>query len=497
MCNRKVKIEIDGITVSVTGLYHHSQQVRHGGLYFALKDGTYVPEAVQNGATVIVSQTGTVNNVPNGITHITVPDVRLAMSLAAKAFYGNVVDRMRVTGVVGTNGKTTTTYIMQHILEMATGKNVGVIGTTGVLNAGKTWEGVTTLTTPDPIDLHRAIACMYRNGVRDVVMEVSAHAIYYQKIAGINFAGVIFTNITQDHLDFFKTFENYKATKLGFFQNLQSGTVVINADDAYGLAVAEAVNNRPEVYAISYSLKHDAIIGTAQWAFVDQVVLAVHGSDFILGKAGPCHLALTGLYNVYNAVAAALLANHYGVTWSVIKEALATMPSIPGRFNTYDIHGVTAVIDYAHTPDGLEQLLKNARAVLPTNAKLFVVFGCGGDRDRLKRPQMGSIAYRLADFVVLTSDNPRTENPETIIDEIERGIKTIDITTLQHCLEDSAATKYTRIVDRTQAIEYALSHAQVGDMVVIAGKGHENYMEINHEKIPYMDSKVLDNILRR
>ena len=496
MRNRKVKITIAGESVMITGLYHHSQQVQPGGLFFALKDGHYVTEAIQNGATVIVSEVGVPVDIPNDIKHIIVADVRAAMAFAAKEFYGNVVDKMRVTGVVGTNGKTTTTYIMQHILEMATGKNVGVIGTTGVLNAGKTWEGVTTLTTPDPIDLHRALACMYRNGVRDVVMEVSAHAIYYHKVAGINFTGVIFTNITQDHLDFFETFERYKNTKISFFQNLQSGTVVINADDKYGLEVANAVNSKPNVFSISYSLKHDTIVGTAQWAFVDHVRLSVSGSDFVLGKVDECHLSLPGLYNVYNAVAAALLANHYGINWTIIKEALTTMPDVPGRFNLYQVRGVTAVIDYAHTPDGLEQLLKNARAILTPQAKLFVVFGCGGDRDRTKRPQMGAIAYRLADYVVLTSDNPRTEDPNVIIDEIERGIKTTNAKTMQECLDCEDKIRYTRIVDRAQAIEYAIAQAQTGDMVVIAGKGHENYMDINHQKIPYMDSKVLDNILR-
>lgn len=494
---RRVKITVAGIDVTVTGLYHHSQQVQPGGLFFVLKDGRYLPEALQNGATVIVSQSDVSVDVPSDVTHIVVPDVRATMALTAKAFYGNVADKMRISGVVGTNGKTTTTYILRHMLEMATGKNVGVIGTTGVINAGKTWEGVTTLTTPDPIDLHRALACMYRNGVRDVVMEVSAHAIYYRKVVGINFTDVIFTNITQDHLDFFETFERYKDTKLSFFQNLSNSTVVINADDKYGLAVAEAVQNKPDVFSISYSLKKDTIVGTAQWAFVDQVCLSVHGSDFILGKIGECHLALPGLYNVYNAVAAALLCNHYGVSWQVIKEALTTMPEVPGRFNLYNIHSVTAVIDYAHTPDGLRQLLKNARAILPAKAKLLVVFGCGGDRDRTKRPQMGAIAYQLADYVVLTSDNPRTEEPNAIIDEIERGIKTTDVATLNQHLDNNLTEKYTRIVDRAQAIEFAIKQAQMGDMVVIAGKGHENYMEINHQKIPYMDSKVLDNILRR
>lgn len=496
---RKVKLTIAGETVAVTGLYHHSQQVKAGGLFFALKDGTYVNEAIQNGAIVIVSEANVVVNAVGQVKHIVVSNVRETMALVAKAFYGNIVDKMRVTGVIGTNGKTTTTYILQHILESATGKNVGLIGTTGIFNAGKTWEGITTLTTPDPIDLHRAMFCMYQNGIRDVVMEVSAHAIHFHKLAGISFAGVIFTNITQDHLDFFKTFERYKNTKISFFQNIKSGTVVINADDNYAMDVVRAVCNQPDVFTISYSLKHDTVVGTAQWAFVDDVNLAVSGSDFVLGKIGECHLALPGLYNVYNAVAASLLCNQYGINWQIIKEALSTMPDVPGRFNLYRVKGVNVVIDYAHTPDGLRQLLQNARAILPKKAQLFVVFGCGGDRDRSKRPIMGKIANQLADYVILTSDNPRTEDPDKIIDEIEHGIITADTATLNNYLDENQVEKqkrHTRIVDRVEAIKSAVEQAQMGDMVVIAGKGHENYMEINHEKIPYMDSKVIDNILR-
>lgn len=492
---RKVSIKIENKKVTVTGLYHDSRQVQPGGLYFALNDSSYVLDAVKNGATVIVSHNELIN-LPEKVTQIIVPNVRKAMALAAKEYYGNVVDKMRVTAVVGTNGKTTTTYILRHILEMATGKNVGVIGTTGIFNAGKVWDGVTTLTTPDPIDLHRAFACMYRNGVRDVVMEVSAHAIHFEKIAGIDFAGVIFTNITQDHLDFFETFERYKNTKISFFQNYRRGIVVINADDKYALTVAEALQNKDDVYAISYSLKNDTIVGTAQWAFVDNIQLSVSGSKFSLSKIGHCSLSLPGMYNVYNAVAAALLTNQYGIKWDIIKDALRTMPDVPGRFNVYNVNGVIAVIDYAHTPDGLKQLLVNARAILPNYAKLFVVFGCGGDRDRTKRPLMGKIAYRLADYVVLTSDNPRTEDPNSIIDEIERGIITMDTTALSEYLDAENKKRYTRIVDRTKAIKFTIEHAAIGDLVVIAGKGHENYMEINHQKIPYMDSKVLDNILR-
>ena len=487
------ELKIGDQTVAVSGLYHNSKLVRPQGLFFALSGATYIDEAVTNGATVIVTEVGVA--VPSSVTHVVVDDVRETMALVSKQFYGNVVDQMRITGVVGTNGKTTTSYIVRHILEMATGKNVGLIGTTGIYGAGEAWDGVNTLTTPDPIELHQAIAAMYHNGVRDVVMEVSAHAIYYRKVAGINFAGVIFTNITQDHLDFFQTFEHYKNTKLLFFRELNAGTVVINADDQYGLAVADAVRDKPSVKSISYSLQQDTIVGTAQWAFVDQVKLSVMGSDFNLSKVGACHIAMPGLYNIYNGVAAALLCNDYGVAWDLIQEALRTVPAVPGRFNTYDIKGVTAIIDYAHTPDGLEKLLTNAKALLPAKAHLTVVFGCGGDRDRGKRPLMGKIAAQIADRVVLTSDNPRYEEPEAIIDEIERGIVTMDVAHLTASL-DGKMSNYVRCVDRTQAINYAIEQADAGDLVVIAGKGHENYLDIKGQKIPYMDRKVLDNILR-
>ena len=496
MRQKTVNVEIYGQTVAVTGLYHHSHMVRPGGLFFCLKDGKYIPEAIQNGATVVVTEVG----VPvddKKVTHIVVDDVRETMALTAKQFYDNVADKMRITAVIGTNGKTTTSYIVRHILETASGKNVGLIGTTGIFGAGKKWDGLTTLTTPDPIDLHEALACMYRNGVRDVVMEISAHAIYYRKVAGINFAGVIFTNITQDHLDFFQTFEHYKNTKLLFFKELQAGNVVINGDDTYALAVADAVRDQPNVHAISYSLRGDSIVGTNQWTFVEQVKLTAMGSDFVLPKVGRCHLAIPGLYNVYNGVAAALICNSYGIAWPIIQDALTSLPEVPGRFNTYQIKGVTAVIDYAHTPDGLQKLLENARALLPNrDAKLTVVFGCGGVRDRVKRPKMGAIAYQLADYTVLTSDNPRTEDPDAIIDEIERGIQTLNVTNLINTLDETPNPKYTRITDRTKAINFAIERANVGDIVVIAGKGHENYMDINNQKIPYMDRKVLDNILR-
>jgi len=493
MCFRSVKIA--GVSVKINGLYHDSRQVQPGGLYFALRDTRYISEAVEKGAFVVVTNDAAVV-LPKEVTKIIVSDVRSTMALAAKEFYGNVADKMRISGVVGTNGKTTTSYILREILERAFGRPVGLIGTNGIFNAGKDWNSIATLTTPDPIDLHHALFDMFQNGVRDVVMEVSAHAIYYHKVDGINFDGVIFTNITQDHLDFFGNFENYKNTKLGFFRKLRCGNVIVNADDKYGRDVVAALKGQSQIYSTSYSLQNNLMSGVSQWAFVEKVKMFVYGSDFYLSKIGQCHLSLPGRYNICNAVGAALLALRYDVSSNVIKQALAKMPAVPGRFNFYNINGVNAIIDFAHTPDGLRQLLQNVRLTMSNNAKLWVVFGCGGDRDRGKRPLMGKIAYQLADYIVLTSDNSRTEEPAAIMDEIERGIITTNTFALENYLDENLNKKSLRFVDREKAIQYAINHASVGDVVVIAGKGHENYIEINHQKIPYMDSKVLDNILR-
>lgn len=492
-CN--VKIDFGDISVVTTGLYHDSRKVQVGGIYFALRDSSYISEAISKGACAVVTDDVNVF-LPQNIVKIVVPNVRVAMALAAKKFYGNVCDKMRISAVVGTNGKTTTSYIIKHILEQAFSKPVGLIGTNGIFNAGKDWKGITTLTTPDPIDLHKALWDMYQNGVRDVVMEVSAHAIYYSKVEGINFAGVIFTNITQDHLDFFENFECYKNTKINFFSKLKNSNVVINADDKYGQQVVRALSTQENVYSTAYTLQNILIAGVNQWFFINNVITTVTGSSFNVNKIGECFFTIPGLYNVYNAAAAMLLCLRLGVSANIIRDALKTMPAVPGRFNVFNVCGVNAVIDFAHTPDGLEKLLQNVKGLLTVNAKLWVVFGCGGDRDRGKRPLMGKIAYKYADFVVLTSDNPRTEIPDKIIDDIERGIITANSSTLENYLEEVLNEKCIRIVDRAKAIQYAITHAEKGDVVVIAGKGHENYIEVNYQKIPYSDRKVLDNILR-
>jgi UDP-N-acetylmuramoyl-L-alanyl-D-glutamate--2,6-diaminopimelate ligase len=478
---KKKVIFIGGAKFYVTGLYHNSKDVEPGGVYFALRDGRYINEAITNGASVIVA-----SRKVNGTLCAVVKDVREIMALSAKQFYGSVCNKMRITAVVGTNGKTTTAYILKHILETATGKNVGLIGTIGIfgtehpINGSVNRDGILSLTTPDPINLHRALFAMYKNGIRDVVMEVSAHAVYYKKIAGIKFFAAIFTNVTQDHLDFFGDFDHYKKTKISFLQTADISTIIANADDPAAKEIPADV---------SYSLDNKHIAGVSRRYLAEAVVLRNGGSDFILNGQS-YHIPVAGKFNVYNAVAAVAAAGVYGISAETAGNALASFTPVPGRFNTCDIDGVTVIIDYAHTPDGLEKILINAKMLLPFAGKLISVFGCGGGRDRIKRPIMGRISYNLADFTVITSDNPRTESAGTIIAEIERGIKADCIGTLL----DDMPTKYITEPDREKAIRLAVKKAKPGDIVAVLGKGHEEYMDIGGVKIPYSDAKVLDNI---
>jgi UDP-N-acetylmuramoyl-L-alanyl-D-glutamate--2,6-diaminopimelate ligase len=455
-------------SIKVTGLSHNSKTVKNGDLYFALRDNTFTEEAFNNGAAAAVT-----SKRAEGYPCAVVRDVRLAMALAAKRFY-NAADKMKIFGVVGTNGKTTTTYILKHILECGTGRKVGLIGTTGIVGAG---AGGSNLTTPDPIDLHRILAEMYRNKIRTAVMEVSAHAIHYRKVAGIKWRGVVYTNITPEHLDFFQSFEEYKNTKISFFGTADIKAVAVNADDEFAAEIFSVLNRKTA--AVTYSAENK------------DIVLFGGGSNFTLNGTR-VHIPLCGRFNVYNTLGAVAIAQRCGVKRKEIAEALPTIPQVPGRFNTYTVNGITVIIDYAHTPDGLKKILTAARELLPEGGELISVFGCGGDRDRSKRGIMGQISAELADRTVLTGDNPRKENPDEIIAEIERGITTRNISAVVDNIL-GAAQKYVKITDRTEAIEYALNTAKYGDIVVVAGKGHEDYIDINGKKIPYSDAAVIKN----
>ena len=491
--------------IKVTGLSHNSKNTKSGDLYFALRDNVFVAEAFDNGAAAAV-----VSKRAEGYHCVVVQNVRLAMALAAKRFY-NTADKMKMFGVVGTNGKTTAAHILKYILEYGSKRKVGLIGTTGVTGAGAERTGAVTLTTPDPIDLHRILAEMYKNGIRTVVMEISAHAIHYQKVAGIKWRGVIFTNITQDHLDFFQSFEEYRNTKISFFGEAAIKAVAVNGDDPAAAEVLAAVGGRAA--AVTYSAANK------------DIVLSGAGSDFTLNGTR-VHIPLCGKFNVYNTLGAVAAAEKYGIGWKKITEALLTIPQVPGRFNTYTVNGITVIIDYAHTPDGLKKVLTAARELLAgggdgnggeaagggnggevmgggnggevmgggtaKGGELISVFGCGGDRDRSKRGIMGQISVLLADRTVLTSDNPRQEDPDEIIAEIERGIVTRDISAVVDNILGTVQG-YVKITDRTEAVEYALNNAKQGDVIVIAGKGHEDYLDIKGEKIPYSDTAAVKN----
>ncbi|MDR0461968.1 MAG: UDP-N-acetylmuramoyl-L-alanyl-D-glutamate--2,6-diaminopimelate ligase [Christensenellaceae bacterium] len=474
--------------VEVTHLTHDSRTARAGSCFFALPgtktDGAvYVMQAVANGASIIVAQRGSkVPDVP--VPVLFVDDVRETMSLASKRFYNDICDKMNIIGVTGTNGKTTCTYILRGLCGRPRTPSrhiVGVIGTLGAFigddciskslttpeRNGQTHIG--HLTTPDPIELHEIFYTMYKRGVRTVIMEVSAHAIHYKKVAGINFRAGIFTNLTQDHLDFFNTMDEYAKTKANFMTGAQVQTAVINIDDPYGQDIYLNCES-----AESYSI-NDAI---------DLEMSQGHNS-FNIGKHR-LDMNLAGRFNVMNALACIKVARILGITFRKIKKRLATVEPVSGRFNVYKSKkGFSIIIDYAHTPDGIEKILTSARELVSEKGKLIAVFGCGGNRDKTKREIMGKLAGNLADFAVVTSDNPRDESPEAIMLQIEAGVKATD------------NKNYKLLEDRMEAIYFAFDMASEGDVVVIAGKGAETTQEIAGIFHPYSDIETVKDYISK
>jgi len=426
----------------VMGLSHDSTKVKAGDLFFALKGGStdgkqYITEALSRGAIGIIEG----------------DNAREQMSLLAKKFYNNACDKLKIIGITGTNGKTTTSHMIAHILRKA-GKKVGLIGTLGASINGKPIPS--TLTTPDPIELHSIFHQMAEQGVTHVVMECSAHAIHLKKLAGIMFEVGIFTNLSQDHLDFFKSYKHYCDTKTSWFREspINMRFAVANTDDEEG----------DGIFSLPYSLK-------------EAKNLTLHPTHSTFKFRGRIfHVNMPAEFNVMNALAAIKTCKFLGIPTKKIQSALKTLPPIPGRFNTIDVDGRTVVIDYAHTPDALENILKSARKIC--KGKLISIFGCGGDRDKSKRPLMGEISGKLADKTIITSDNPRSEEPEQIAKQIAGGV----------------CGNFIIEVDRKKAIHHAISISERGDIIVIAGKGAENYMEIKGKKVPYSDYQVVNNI---
>ncbi len=452
-----------------------SRKALDRGLYFCIPgarfDGhSFAPQAVENGAVALVV-THFLEDM--SIPQVRVKNVRAAMSHMAAEFFGHPDREMKLLGVTGTKGKTTTSYLIKAIMEEA-GYSVGLIGTTGNMIGGQYIKS--EFTTPEPIDFFRTLRAMRDAGVTVVSMEVSAHAIEMGRLAGVHFEAGCYTNLSQDHLDLFGTMERYFQCKKSFFRPEWISNAAINVDDDTSADILKDI----AVPHSTFGICNNADI------FARDIEITENGVSFIMKLFDvneiPVKLHLTGMFNVYNALAAAAVGLIMGVAPETITAALEKVKGVPGRAEVLDTHTPYKVIlDYSHSPDALENILTAVREF--ARGRVISLFGCGGDRDHLKRPIMGEISGRLADFSILTSDNPRTENPQDILDAIEEGIR-------------PTGGQYTVIENRREAIRYALNMGREGDIIVLAGKGHETYQEIMGVKRPFDEKVVVAELLK-
>ncbi len=427
----------------------------------------FAPGAIKNGAAALVVERYLDLDVPQ----IKVESVRKAMSYLAAAFYGFPARQLKIIGITGTKGKTTTSFMLRSILKAA-GHETGLIGTVCTLIGDTEYEQ--SMTTPDPVEFQKILSEMLARGMEYVIMEVSAHALDMHRIDGVEFACAGFTNLSQDHLDYFGTMDKYLEAKLRILD--MTPKLSLNVDDE---VVASAARKRGAQFE-RVGIRAQADV------YANQIEPTESGMDFDLSfhKKAKAHITLhlSGIFNVYNALMAASLAWQAGIAIEDIQKGLDAIRNVPGRVELLDTHTPYRVIlDYAHSPDALENVLTTLRS--STKRRLIAVFGCGGGRDKLKRPIMGRIGGRLADFCVVTSDNPRNEEPMQIISEIEEGIREV-------------TDRYIVIENRREAIRYALEMAESGDTVVLAGKGHETYQEIKGVKHPFDEKDIVSELLK-
>lgn len=476
---------------TVTDITADSRAVVKGSLFLCLPgarvDGhTFAKAAAEKGASVIVAEKPV--DLPDGVTVVYVKDTRKAMEDITPYFFDYPARKMRIVAVTGTNGKTTITHIVAHILKEM-GYKTGVIGTVHMLIGDKAYP--THNTTPDVVDLQKMLHQMVEEGVTHLAMEVSSHSLVMGRVAGCEFDTAVFTNLTEDHLDFHKTMENYAKAKAMLFQMVSAKgqtkkgkAAVINGDDPYGKVMMDAVADKTLCPVSTYAIEKEGDYRAKDITFTGKsssYTLVAEGTSF------PVHTHTAGRFNVYNTLAAIGAARAEGVPMDKVLAGLSTFHSVPGRFELIDEgQPFTVVVDYAHSPDGLENILKTAREI--TKGKIIVVFGCGGDRDKMKRPIMGRIAARLADTVVVTSDNPRTEDPLTIVKEVAAGVEEV--------AKEKPSLHYEVEPDRRSAIRRAISLAKEGDIVLIAGKGHENYQILKDRTIHFDDREEARSALK-
>ncbi|NLX86882.1 MAG: UDP-N-acetylmuramoyl-L-alanyl-D-glutamate--2,6-diaminopimelate ligase [Clostridiales bacterium] len=463
----------------VTGVSYDSREVKPGHLFVCVEgfnwDGhDFAEQALQNGARVLMVQREIPVTGP-GVTVIRVKDSRKAMAAVGHVFYDFPSQKLKVIGVTGTNGKTTTTYLIKSVLESA-GHSVGLMGTIAIRIGDK--EIPALRTTPESLDLHRLFAEMVEGGIEYAVMEVSSHSLDLDRVGYVDFDYGIFTNLTRDHLDFHGNMKNYLDAKIKLFKSTDKFNI-INADDPSSDTILERIKNSPTP-SVTYGIKTRADFSARD------IQLDPTGVKYNLawkGKNIPIEVRIPGIISVYNSLAAAAALLCEGISPEHVQGGLKEVEGVRGRSETIDTgKGFSVIIDYAHTPDGLENILSTIRGY--AKGRIITLFGCGGNRDREKRPMMGEIAGRLSDFVIITSDNPRKEEPHQIIDEILPGV-------------EKTGCSYICIVDRREAIEYALEMAGKDDIVVLAGKGHEIYQEFADHKVEFDERKIVAEILER
>jgi len=474
----KLKNLLDGVNVKeiigddnvdITDVRADSYSVTKGCLYICIKGlkcngQDYVRQAVKYGANAVISE----SPCDTFVTQVIVDNARKAMSVIAANYYGNAHKKLKIIGITGTNGKTTTSQIIKSIMDES-GEKCAVIGTNGVFYGSKTVE--TGMTTPDPLVLHKLFADMVSDDIKYVVMEVSAHALYFDKVEGINFFIGVLTNLTQDHFDFFGNMEEYKKAKKKLFEKGRCKYILANSDDPFGQELIKDEN------ALSFGLNNPSDV------FCINVKESLKKTEFVLNLFDQIYnvkINLIGEFNVYNVMAAAAVAALCGIKGDNVFKGIKKIKKVSGRMETVYDGDYKVIIDYAHTPDGLGKALQAVKSTCSN--KVVCVFGCGGNRDDSKRKIMGKISGENADFTVITSDNPRYEDPMAIIYEIEKGIIPV-------------SKNYVLVSEREEAIKYAINYAKKGDVVLVCGKGCEKYQEKLGIKRLYNDKDTIMNVI--
>ena len=469
-------LEVFGsVDIEIHSLKFDSRTVDRGCLYFAVKgtvsDGhQFIPDAVRSGAVAVVCEK-IPENPPGNVTFILVNDSGYAKAVIASNFFGNPSSLLNLVGVTGTNGKTTTVTLLHNLFQKL-GHKAGLIST--IQNKIRERNLATTHTTPDPVQLNELLAQMVEEGCTHCFMEVSSHALVQHRVAGLTFRGGIFTNLTHDHLDYHKTFDAYLKAKKTFFDNLSGNAfALINKDDRNGKKMVQ--NTKAPISTYSMQSMADFRCRVLENQF-QGLHLSMDGTD--------CWFRLIGSFNAYNLLAVYATAVLLGEERQKVLTLLSLCEPVDGRFNYIRTsNAITAIVDYAHTPDALQNVLGTIQSIRNHKEKIITVVGAGGNRDAAKRPVMAKIACNLSDRVILTSDNPRFEEPEAILDDMKKGI------------EPQFTNKVLVIVNRKDAIKTACALAQPGDIILVAGKGHETYQEIKGVRYPFDDKMVLKEVL--